>query len=502
MSDRARTRFRAKHIGFVFQQYNLLPALTAAENAAIPLVIAGWSKTKAVDRAKEVLASLGMGKKTESLPNQLSGGQQQRVAISRALVHEPSLLVCDEPTAALDHETGLSVMELLREAAVKPDRAVVVVTHDNRVFHFGDRIAHMDDGRIVQVEDKTRVAADLTADRLEARARLTGPIPVDRPIPAFLANDGDPRDDQEAIPPAARGRRVWLRVFTVVKAREVPKAAEPPDARRRSGRSSEDRSPARGSSRPGWRTSRSARRCRAWSGRSTSRSRTRSRRATRSSGSTTATSGPSWRSARRTSPRRSPSTSGWRPRRRSGDIADRRGRRRGGPGQGQRRRGRRRPGPSGSIKRQMGTASDYDKDRFAFQAAKASLAKAQADLNRLKITWEADKQVAKAAVAMADSQLESTKIQLERLVVRALADGEILQVNVRPGQFAAAVWNQALVVIGDSKRLHVRVDIDENDVPLFDPKRQGDRHAQGTPGRQLRPRPRSRSSPTSSPRRA
>ena len=159
MSDRARTRFRARHIGFVFQQYNLLPAPTAAENAAIPLVIAGWSKAKAVDRAKKVLDSLGMGKKTESFPNQLSGGQQQRVAISRALVHEPSLLVCDEPTAALDHEAGLAVMELLREAAVKPDRAVVVVTHDNRVFQFGERIAHMDDGRIVQVEDKTQVAA-------------------------------------------------------------------------------------------------------------------------------------------------------------------------------------------------------------------------------------------------------------------------------------------------------------------------------------------------------
>src|SRR4051794_13962714 len=159
MRDRQKTRFRAQHIGFVFQQYNLLPALTAAENAAIPLVIGGWKKDKAVDRARAVLDSLGMGKKTESLPNQLSGGQQQRVAISRALVHDPSLLVCDEPTAALDHETGLTVMQLLREAAVRPDRAVVVVTHDNRVFHFGDRIAHMDDGRIVKVEDKTSVAA-------------------------------------------------------------------------------------------------------------------------------------------------------------------------------------------------------------------------------------------------------------------------------------------------------------------------------------------------------
>ena len=154
MTDRQKTKFRAKHIGFVFQQYNLLPALTAAENASIPLVIAGWSKDKAVARAREVLRSVGMGAKTESLPNQLSGGQQQRVAISRALVHEPSLLVCDEPTAALDHETGLTVMQLLLEAAVRPDRAVVIVTHDNRVFHFGDRIAYMDDGHLIKVESR------------------------------------------------------------------------------------------------------------------------------------------------------------------------------------------------------------------------------------------------------------------------------------------------------------------------------------------------------------
>ena len=155
MRDRQKTRFRAANIGFVFQQYNLLPALTAAENAAIPLVIAGWHREKAVGRARDVLGALGMGAKVESLPSQLSGGQQQRVAIARALVHEPSLLVCDEPTAALDHETGLTVMELLREAAVRPDRAVVIVTHDNRVFHFGDRIAHMDDGRVVEVEDRS-----------------------------------------------------------------------------------------------------------------------------------------------------------------------------------------------------------------------------------------------------------------------------------------------------------------------------------------------------------
>ncbi len=162
-SDGHRTAFRSKNIGFIFQQYNLLPALTAAENAAIPLVIAGWPKAKAVARAREVLGELGMGKKTESLPSQLSGGQQQRVAISRSLVHSPRLLVCDEPTAALDHETGLTVMDMLRKAAVRPDRAVIVVTHDNRVFHFGDRIARMDDGAMVEVTERSHSEFAATA---------------------------------------------------------------------------------------------------------------------------------------------------------------------------------------------------------------------------------------------------------------------------------------------------------------------------------------------------
>lgn len=155
MRDAARTRFRSKNIGFVFQQYNLLPALTAAENAAIPLVIAGWSRDKATARATEVLETLGMGNRARNLPSQLSGGQQQRVAIARSLVHEPRLLVCDEPTAALDHESGGQVMKLLREAAVRPDRAVIIVTHDNRIFHFGDVIARMDDGHIIEIRDQT-----------------------------------------------------------------------------------------------------------------------------------------------------------------------------------------------------------------------------------------------------------------------------------------------------------------------------------------------------------
>lgn len=149
--------FRRRNLGFVFQQYNLLPSLTAAENAAVPLLADGMPRTKAVVRAAEMLDRLGLGHKTKALPRQLSGGQQQRVALARALVHEPRLIVCDEPTAALDHQTGESVMSLLAGAAVAPDRAVVVVTHDNRVFHYADRIAHMNDGVIEKVEGRWSV---------------------------------------------------------------------------------------------------------------------------------------------------------------------------------------------------------------------------------------------------------------------------------------------------------------------------------------------------------
>jgi putative ABC transport system ATP-binding protein len=118
------------------------------------LLAAGIRRREAVDLAKSVLEKLGMGKRLDTLPNKLSGGEQQRVALARALVHEPRLILCDEPTAALDHATGESVMELLAQNAVHPDRAVIVVTHDSRVFHHADAIAHMDDGRIVKTESR------------------------------------------------------------------------------------------------------------------------------------------------------------------------------------------------------------------------------------------------------------------------------------------------------------------------------------------------------------
>jgi putative ABC transport system ATP-binding protein len=151
MSGRQRTGYRGQAIGFVFQQFNLLPTLNAAENVSVPLLINGVGRREAMRRAREMLEKVGLGERHTSLPKQLSGGQQQRVAIARALVHGPKLIVCDEPTSALDHETGNKVIELLKEVAVGPDRALIIVTHDARIFGFADRIATMDDGRVVHL---------------------------------------------------------------------------------------------------------------------------------------------------------------------------------------------------------------------------------------------------------------------------------------------------------------------------------------------------------------
>jgi putative ABC transport system ATP-binding protein len=148
LKETALVTFRLAHIGFIFQQYNLIPTLTAAENASVPLVAAGMKREAAVARARATLEKLNIGQLADRLPRQMSGGQQQRVAIARALVHDPKLIVCDEPTAALDASSGRRVMDLLREVAIQPDRAVIIVTHDNRIFDLADRILEMEDGRI------------------------------------------------------------------------------------------------------------------------------------------------------------------------------------------------------------------------------------------------------------------------------------------------------------------------------------------------------------------
>ncbi|MFN7552685.1 MAG: ABC transporter ATP-binding protein [Pseudomonadota bacterium] len=159
LSPGDRTRWRGAHIGFVFQAFNLMPALTAAENVSIPLLIRGLPNAMALRRARQLLERVELGHRTDALPAQLSGGQQQRVAIARALVHEPQLVVCDEPTSALDHETGRNVMQILHGMTRDAQRTLVVVTHDARIFGFADRIARMDDGRVVGIESGAGVHA-------------------------------------------------------------------------------------------------------------------------------------------------------------------------------------------------------------------------------------------------------------------------------------------------------------------------------------------------------
>lgn len=151
MTDRERTVYRGRNIGFVFQAYNLIPTLTARENVAVPLLIGGTPRLEALKQAGDFLDFVGLNDKIESLPTQLSGGQQQRVAVARSLVHQPKLIVCDEPTSALDQDTGHKIMGLFRSVARANDRALIVVTHDSRIYSFADRIAQMNDGRIESV---------------------------------------------------------------------------------------------------------------------------------------------------------------------------------------------------------------------------------------------------------------------------------------------------------------------------------------------------------------
>jgi putative ABC transport system ATP-binding protein len=150
-----RALLRRQFLGFVFQGFNLLARTSAQENVELPLLYRGEDAAHRHESSRQALAQVGLDGWEHHTPGELSGGQQQRVAIARALVHDPRLIVCDEPTSALDHETGSNVMALLKEVALHSDRALVIVTHDARIFGFADRIAEMDDGHIVNVKAVT-----------------------------------------------------------------------------------------------------------------------------------------------------------------------------------------------------------------------------------------------------------------------------------------------------------------------------------------------------------
>ncbi len=154
-SERQRENFRLKHFGFIFQGYNLFPALTARQQLEMVLRWgSGVAPGEARDRADDTLAMLGMSKKADLRPIQLSGGEKQRVAIGRALIKKPEFLFADEPTAALDWKHGEHVIELLRAAAHDSNATVLVVAHDSRIIPFADRVFHMDDGVLTEGIEK------------------------------------------------------------------------------------------------------------------------------------------------------------------------------------------------------------------------------------------------------------------------------------------------------------------------------------------------------------
>jgi putative ABC transport system ATP-binding protein len=145
-------RIRRDHIGFVFQSFHLLPTLSALDNVRLALDVRGDHSADATEKAKAMLDAVGLSHRTNSYPHELSGGEQQRVAIARAIVADPAALLADEPTAALDGESGHGVMSILARIARNSSHAVLVVTHDSRILSFADRIVHIEDGRIIADE--------------------------------------------------------------------------------------------------------------------------------------------------------------------------------------------------------------------------------------------------------------------------------------------------------------------------------------------------------------
>ena len=145
-------RLRREHVGFVFQSFHLFPTLSATDNVRLALDVRGEPRRAAKVRSREALAKVGLAHKIKAYPRELSGGEQQRVAIARAIVGNPSIILADEPTAALDGANGQAVMKLLAEIARERGHAVLIVTHDPRLLPFADRVVHIEDGRIIAEE--------------------------------------------------------------------------------------------------------------------------------------------------------------------------------------------------------------------------------------------------------------------------------------------------------------------------------------------------------------
>ncbi len=163
VNEKNMSRFRAKEMGFIFQQYNLIPSLTALENVMLPLTIQGVSKKIRVQRSKAILEKLGLGKRLYNKPSQMSGGQQQRVSIARSLVSNPKIIFADEPTGNLDSKTTMEILEFMQEIVRTEHRTLIMVSHDAEVAMYAGRIVHMLDGRITNIEEKQENIEKLAA---------------------------------------------------------------------------------------------------------------------------------------------------------------------------------------------------------------------------------------------------------------------------------------------------------------------------------------------------
>jgi putative ABC transport system ATP-binding protein len=197
MSDVERTRFRRQKVGFTFQANNLVPYLTALENVELMLRMNKQYDRKSADKAKNLLVRLGLGDRLNNLPSQLSGGQQQRVAIARALIHDPTLVLADEPTAALDTERATQVVQILSQLIHEQGRTGIMVTHDLRMCQFADRVIQMMDGKIARILENREEINELVSlgnQQNNPNGRSTVKSPAESPnqslpimLPSFQA---------------------------------------------------------------------------------------------------------------------------------------------------------------------------------------------------------------------------------------------------------------------------------------------------------------------------
>ena len=204
LSDKARTQFRKEKIGFTFQSNNLIPYLTAVENVELMLRLNGKNGKAGRKRAQELLERLGLGDRLNNLPGQLSGGQQQRVAIARALVHDPAVVLADEPTASLDTERANQVVETFANLIHEQNRAGIMVTHDLRMVKYVDTVIQMMDGKVIQIlRDRHEIDALAGSSQFGApRAPRLEPV---RPAPLNILSGMPPLPQGAALAPMGAG---------------------------------------------------------------------------------------------------------------------------------------------------------------------------------------------------------------------------------------------------------------------------------------------------------